>query len=347
MIEISRYVLAIIVAQTHLWPKGQEWTGQIAVFAFYTLSGYLITRVLNVRYGFTWIGTRRFVLNRILRLWPSYIVIMALTLLALRFLPLSNFFFLIRTPTHFADIITNAVVVGQVTFDFRQWLPLAKPLVTSWSLSIEICSYLLLALYFARSPARLCAFIILGVVCIAASTAWCTASADPSAYGPYCFQQRYGVVQAGFIPFGCGGLFFFHKKTIATWLKVHRRLAISLLCGAMLTMPSGPLLSATIGPFLGIPLAILLVAAAPEGPPTAGQDFIGRASYHVFISHMPIAAVLVTGLHFRSNGFAVYFATLAVALALSAFLVPLEWRVNVVRRQITPTQASHDGDNAR
>lgn len=61
MIEVSRYVLAVIVAQTHLWPKGQEWTGQIAVFAFYTLSGYLITRVLNVRYGFTWNGTRRFV----------------------------------------------------------------------------------------------------------------------------------------------------------------------------------------------------------------------------------------------------------------------------------------------
>lgn len=347
MIEISRYILAIVVAQTHLWPKGQEWTGQIAVFAFYTLSGYLMTRVLNTRYGFTWGGTGRFVLNRILRLWPAYVAIMTLTLIALRLLPLWDFFALIRWPTSLADIVTNAIVVGQVTFDFQQWLPLAKPLVTSWSLSIEICCYLLLALYFARSSARLCMFIVLGVIGMTLSTAWCAASADPGAYGPYCFQQRYGVVQAGFIPFACGGLFFFYKKPIATWLKVRRRLAIGLLCGAMLTMPSGPILSATVGPFLGIPLAILLVAAAPEAPPTAGQDFIGRASYHVFISHMPIAAVLVTGLHFRSNSFAVYFATLVAALTLSAFLVPLEWRINVVRRQIVPTQASHDGDKAR
>ena len=57
MIEASRYVLAMIVAQTHLWPQGPDGPGQISVFAFYTLSGYLMTRVLNERYGFT-IGER-------------------------------------------------------------------------------------------------------------------------------------------------------------------------------------------------------------------------------------------------------------------------------------------------
>jgi hypothetical protein len=31
MIEISRYVLAAMVAQTHLWPQGADWTGQISV----------------------------------------------------------------------------------------------------------------------------------------------------------------------------------------------------------------------------------------------------------------------------------------------------------------------------
>ena len=45
MIEVSRYVLALIVAEVHLWPLGASWTGHVAVFAFYTLSGYLMTRV--------------------------------------------------------------------------------------------------------------------------------------------------------------------------------------------------------------------------------------------------------------------------------------------------------------
>ena len=90
MIEISRYILATMVAQTHLWPLGAAWTGNIAVFAFYTLSGYLMTRVLNERYGFSARGTVAFLLNRVLRLWPAYLTILGLTLIALSFLPLSR-----------------------------------------------------------------------------------------------------------------------------------------------------------------------------------------------------------------------------------------------------------------
>jgi hypothetical protein len=45
MIEVSRYILALIVALTHLQPLGMGRPGSIAVFAFYTLSGYLMTRV--------------------------------------------------------------------------------------------------------------------------------------------------------------------------------------------------------------------------------------------------------------------------------------------------------------
>ncbi|HMF26688.1 MAG TPA: hypothetical protein VKG24_31855, partial [Pseudolabrys sp.] len=195
MIEISRYILAAMVAQTHLWPLGVAWTASIAVFAFYTLSGYLMTRVLNERYGFTTRGTAAFLLNRVLRLWPAYLALLGLTLIALLFLPLSNFFFLIRMPTTPADIVTNLAILGQVTFDFRQWLPLAKPVVTSWSLSIELFSYVLLALYFARSSARLWAFAAVGAVAMGISTWHCAVSAEPAAYGPYCSQNRYGVLQ--------------------------------------------------------------------------------------------------------------------------------------------------------
>jgi hypothetical protein len=43
MIELTRFLLAAIVAQTHIWTGSNQWMGQQAVFAFYTLSGYLIT----------------------------------------------------------------------------------------------------------------------------------------------------------------------------------------------------------------------------------------------------------------------------------------------------------------
>jgi peptidoglycan/LPS O-acetylase OafA/YrhL len=335
MIEISRYILAAIVAQTHLRSAGVDWTGQIAVFGFYTLSGCLITRVLNERYGFAWRGTAAFLLNRVLRLWPAYCVIMGLVLLALCFLPLSNFFFLIRMPHSVGDIITNITVIGQVSFDFRQWLPLAKPLVTSWSLSIELCSYVLLAIYFARSPSRLIAFVAIGFAAMAVSTGWCALGADPSRYGQYCFQNRYGVIQAGFVPFACGGLFYFYEKSIVYGFLKYRAFVLAGLACALGAMFAGPVVSATVGPFVGIPVVwTLLTAARVTARPTRLRDFFGRASYHLFIMHMPLAAVLVTGFGVPANTIKVYVLTIAAALALSLLLVPMEHHVNAVRQRI-------------
>jgi peptidoglycan/LPS O-acetylase OafA/YrhL len=306
----------------------------MAVFAFYTLSGYLITRVLNERYGFTPRGTAAFLMNRVLRLWPAYLTILGLAIIALHFLPLSQFNHLIRLPRTPVEIIGNIAILGQVSVDFRQWSSLAKPAVTSWSLSIEIFSYLLLAIYFARSPRRLWLFAGIGAVALAFSTASCATSADPAAYGPYCFENRYGVLQAGFIPFAAGGLFYFHRARIEPWLAARTRWFAAALILTQIAMLKS-VVSATIGPFLGIPLMYLLLAWRLDLRPAPAQDFFGRASYHLFIAHMPLAAAVVTGLNIPKNSLPVFIVTTLLALGLSAFLVPLEHRINRLRRRIS------------
>jgi peptidoglycan/LPS O-acetylase OafA/YrhL len=202
---------------------------------------------LNERYGFSAPGTMAFLINRVLRLWPAYFTILGLTLIALLFLPLSSFYFLIHMPSTVADIVTNLAILGQVTFDFRQWLPLAKPVVTSWSLSIEIFSYVLLALYFARSSTRLWVFAAVGAVAMGISTWYCAVSADSAAYGPYCSQNRYGVLQAGFLPFAMGGLFYFHRGTLSVWIKANWRALIVLLIGGHAAMFLGDSLNRVSG----------------------------------------------------------------------------------------------------
>jgi peptidoglycan/LPS O-acetylase OafA/YrhL len=315
VIEVSRYVLAAIVAQTHLWRQGTDLPGTISVFAFYTLSGYLITRVLNTRYGFTWSGTARFTTNRILRLWPAYAAIMILTLAALQVFPLEQFYSSIRAPHTAYEIVTAITIAGQTSFDFLQRVP-TEPLATSWSLSIEVSCYLLLALYFAKSPARLSAFLLLGLIGMAVSTMHC-AGAYVVEYGSYCFQNRYGVVQAGFVPFACGGLYYFQQKALALWIGRHRAILVALLAIAAAAMFVGPVLSATVGPFLGIPLTWIVLATATDARPTRTQDFFGRASYHLFIAHMPTAAVLATGLHFERASPMIFVTALAAVLCLS------------------------------
>ena len=333
MIEITRYILAAIVAETHIWPLKTSWAGQISVFAFYTLSGYLMTRVLNDRYGFTIRGTAAFAFNRVLRLWPAYLVLMGLVLVALYFLPLYSYEPFIRVPRTAADIIENITIIGQVSFGgWPSELP-ARPLVTSWSLAIEVFCYLLLAVYFAKSSARLWALMAFGFVGMALATGWCAASVDPAIYGPYCFQSRYGVVQAGFVPFACGGLYYFHEKSVTVWLKRHFKLVLFLFAAAIPALASLAFRS-TVAPFIGIPVMLALLARTARTRPTRTQDFFGRSSYHLFIGHMPTAAVLVTGFGIPGNSSVLFAATLVVTLALSALLVPMEWGIDHLRGQI-------------
>jgi peptidoglycan/LPS O-acetylase OafA/YrhL len=343
MIEVTRYVLALVVVLTHLQPLGMGRPGSIAVFAFYTLSGYLITRVLNERYGFNARSTAAFLLNRVLRLWPAYFIILVLTLIALWFLPLQDFFPLIRFPMTPGEIIGNVAILGQVTFDYVQGLPLAKPTVTSWSLSIEVFCYLLLAMYFARTPARLWAFVAIGAIAMGFSTWHCAVSADPSLYGSYCYQNRSGVLQAGFIPLAVGGLFYFHSRSLRRWINANWRTLIVLLVAAVTATFLSNAISATVGPYLGIGVMFCVLSVWNGQPGNSSQDFFGRASYHLFIGHMPIAAVLVIGLKLTQGSLFVFLAAVIVALALSLGLVPLERNINGLRQRIAKMRKPYGG----
>jgi hypothetical protein len=73
-------------------------------------------------------------------------------------------------------------------------------------------------------------------------------------------------------------------------------------------------------------------------PGNHAQDFFGRASYHLFIAHMPIAVVLVTGLKFTPDSVLVCLTTVIIELALSAGLVPIERYINLMRQRIHKVQ---------
>ena len=335
MLEIIRYLLAVIVADTHLWPIGITWAGWQAVFAFYALSGYLMTRVLHERYGFGPRGTVAFLVNRILRLWPAYLVVVAGTGLALHFYPLQNFFFSLRAPHSLLEKVTTLTILGQVGVDFTYVVPQSRLAVTSWSLSIELFTYCLLAFYFARTPARLAALAALGAGGLLLSTGYCWWAPSPY-YGEYCFQNRYGVLQAGFIPFAAGGLAYLRGAALRQWLRRHWKWLIAAVLGGEALVASNTFTSVTAGPFLGVVVMIAILAwRGADQRPSLATDFIGRASYHLFIAHMSIAAILVVGFAAAPNTFAVFVLSLVIALLLSGILVPLEWRLNRVRGRIS------------
>ncbi len=340
MIEIFRYALAVAVAQTHLWPVGTPWIGWQSVFAFYALSGFLITRVLNERYGFTPRGTAAFVANRILRLWPAYLFTAAATLIALRFLPLGEYVPTIRVPRDAFEWLTTLTVLGQVGIDYAGHVDHTKLATTSWSLSIELFCYLVLALGVARSPSRLVALAIVGAVLLVWSSLPCIIDPNELRYGRYCFQNRYGVLQAGFIPFACGGLIYFHLPAIRAWIEKNALLLVTLLVAMQVATLVSPLVRFTAGPYVGVPLAACAIAFFGDRRASPTQDFLGRASYHLFIAHMSVAGVLLFGFSAPRNSPVMWVGTVVICLALSVALVVVERHVDEYRSVIRARAAS-------
>ena len=338
MIEFTRFFLSCVVLEAHFWPLGMPWLAWASVFGFYTLSGFLMTRVLRERYGFGLLNLGRFMCNRVLRLWPAYLAVLAVTAAMLLIPGMDQIYGLLHLPRSPFDALANVTVLGLVGTDFRYMTLMTLTVPNSWSLSIEMFCYLLLGAYFAKTPGRLWALGIIGCIALTWSTGTCLARDPPIAeYAPYCFQNRYGVLQAGLIPFAGGGLLQFHIEALRpTLMRWTWPIAAGLTAIALLTWAT-PALQYTVAPFIGpLAVALLMIHAVRRGAPSRVTDFFGRASYHLFIAQWIIAAMLLRGTPLPRDSAVLALATLAVSLAFSAALVPLEHRIERYRRRVAP-----------
>src|ERR1700731_4385124 len=110
MIEIVRFLLSAVVLESHIWLPATSWLAWQSVFGFYTLSGFLMVRVLRERYGFGPRNFAPFILNRFLRLWPAYLVVLGLTGVALRLLNVEGIYPLLHRPYDQWDALANIAV---------------------------------------------------------------------------------------------------------------------------------------------------------------------------------------------------------------------------------------------
>src|SRR5579871_2479202 len=112
---VLRTLLALVVVLDHAWPAGSVFVGgPNAVQCFYIISGFLISYVLVERRSYSSVGA--FYVNRYLRLYPIYIVIASLTLLAVLITHRSNFLYVCQhapLPAVCVLIFTNLLLLGQ------------------------------------------------------------------------------------------------------------------------------------------------------------------------------------------------------------------------------------------
>jgi peptidoglycan/LPS O-acetylase OafA/YrhL len=171
-----RFLLALSVAYGHLAVPLTFPTSDIAVQSFFVVSGFYMALVLNEKYGRDeyWL----FISNRLLRLWPAYIVVLVASLLAV-----SNWKLIGALDwsaiAFFAA--SQALIVGQDLYLFlfvdgdrlaftAHIAEVSKPLYSfapipqAWSLSPEICFYLVAPFIVRRGPKPIAAIIAVSLV---------------------------------------------------------------------------------------------------------------------------------------------------------------------------------------
>ena len=137
-----RLLLAYCVVIEHL-AEGHHavsHTGVFAVEGFYVLSGFLITKILNEVYRFEY---RTFWLNRVLRLYPQYLLLLAFATFLLSISPSAATFFpevWSKAPAigdWFGLVLVAPMGVAPMNWQFR-------PVPSIWSVGVELLNYAIL-----------------------------------------------------------------------------------------------------------------------------------------------------------------------------------------------------------
>jgi peptidoglycan/LPS O-acetylase OafA/YrhL len=196
MFGALRFLLSLMVVLSHL--AGSDYLlhfGFYAVCGFFVVSGYLMTVGLHEVYGF---DTKRFWVNRLLRLLPPYYLVCLLTLLVV-----------IQVPAE-AGAYLSSWTSDQPRFDAvlnLLVLPLQYPetqfrlVPPYWSVAVELQMYALLFMVAARNESWALASLWIGLIYHLACI-----------YGGLGFGSRYFAAPAATLCFSSGALIYFWMK---------------------------------------------------------------------------------------------------------------------------------------
>lgn len=318
---ILRVLLAIAVIVSHcgVLPVIRPVSGSVAVEAFFIISGFYMSLILQEKYTLT--NFRLFISNRLLRLFPVYWVVLLATCL---------FCLLIRTTsgeqnfplfdqylsvpfnggTFFFLLFTNLFILGQdmvmflgihpatgelfFTSNFWQTSP---PLYTflfipqAWSLGLELLFYLLAPWFVRQKSLWLGVCILLSLVLRSYLYQALSLKHDPWTY-------RFFPTELVFFLAGCLSYRLYRRIRIKKIPRTVNRLILVLLflatcfCG-YLPPCSSPLLPFSWNEtvyFLGVGGCIPFLFNYSKN--SKKDNRIGQLSYPMYISHFLVAAAI-------------------------------------------------------
>ena len=301
-----RLFLAFLVAISHLWAGMLDGPAAYAVWGFFVLSGYLMTLVLTTRYGLTPSGLRQYARNRLLRIYPSYIVASLLgiaTILWLAHLGIdpSGLNPQFRLPQNPGEWFGNLAMLP-----FLPQQGLAVPVAAA--LFVEAWAYALMPLFASSRAAA-----VLGLL-----VAFCANL--QFGFGMPTFIARYCGFATGLLPFAMGAVVCHYRTELRRF--THPAASVFVWCAHGLYWLADPYWPWTYGLWLSVPLSAWVVLSLARVQDGAADQRAGDLSYPVYLLHTTVGAWFLPWFGF-SRGLLFFAVSFAATLAASCVMIRL------------------------
>lgn len=337
MFGIYRTILAFIVIVGHLF--GPFPIGNYAVFGFYVLSGYLMTHVMDRSYGFNAEGKKRFMMNRLLRIFPNYYfaIFLSVFLLVCYQDRITNFPSVLYLPNTYQEWFRNLFLI----FSIKSQPRLSPP---TWALSVEIFFYFCICLGFSKTKRRTNLWVALSVimtgVILLTKESW---------------HERYYTLQASSLPFSIGAWVFHYKNALSGYLQRLRlnrpvfwvsAMLLNMMLWFMIEKVYDIEIFFSYGFYINLILVsgclVSLISYESSIISIKADNYIGKYSYPMYLIHWQSAAIinLLSGNFYGQklmsfNGLVYLVISLLLTLAISSFMVHyIDIPIEKVRRRI-------------
>lgn len=226
MFGTYRTLLALLVVFHHL--LSIPVIGHYAVHGFFILSGYLMTFIMHRSYGYSLNGLLAFSQNRFLRLFPTYWVILSISIIIIIFFGEENasaYREFMQLPASMFEWLQNLSMIYLSTFPSLVTPRISPP---TWALTIEIAFYALIALGISKSKLS--------------TTIWFVFSICYMAYTHITnltYDYRYSYIISGTLPFSIGAMIYHYYtnfKSIITNEKLINYLIIAFIINCLISI---------------------------------------------------------------------------------------------------------------
>ncbi|MDH7588579.1 acyltransferase family protein [Serratia bockelmannii] len=327
-----RFILAALVCSNHLWIIGG--VGRYAVFSFYILSGYLMTTVVCERYGTSFDGIKRYAVNRLLRIYPIYLLVFFLTIISIIIWGAENTHVIdpnLSIPSTIKGWLMNTTLIG-LNFDVQE-----RTIPPSWTLFIELFFYAVIPFAIRLGSKFITFWVIISVIYHVYFLHTATdAGLD--------WNSRYGTIFAGSLGFslGCAARFL-----PMSWLRFKGAVVISIL-GLVLSyaVPTYFMLAgytdkdwryiSTYTFYLSIAFSLLFIVNSININQSSFGRLLGELSYPLYLVHIPAGFILVNMLTIQPRTFYTFALCFVFSIAISLYLHLIDRKINKVRDKVRP-----------